>query len=75
MNRDPTSVGRARIGAEMVAEVFNGFVEPISWKTLVSGLFFLFFIECLLYIAGELTEPWLHPSTFSIPLYLSLSFL
>lgn len=36
MNRDPTIVGRARVGAEMIAEVVNGFVEPISWKTLVS---------------------------------------
>lgn len=37
MNRDPTIVGRAKVGAEMIAEVVNGFVEPISWKTLVSG--------------------------------------
>ena len=35
MNRDPTIVGRARVGAELIAEVVNGFVEPISWKTLV----------------------------------------
>jgi hypothetical protein len=36
MNRDPTIVGRARVGAELIAEVVNGFVEPISWKTLVN---------------------------------------
>jgi hypothetical protein len=36
MNRDPTIVGRAKVGAELIAEVVNGFVEPISWKTLVS---------------------------------------
>lgn len=35
MNRDPAIVGRARVGAELIAEVVNGFVEPISWKTLV----------------------------------------
>jgi hypothetical protein len=35
MARDPSRVGRARVGAELVAEVVNGFVEPISWKTLV----------------------------------------
>lgn len=35
MNRDPTKVGRAKVGAELIAEVVNGFVEPISWKTLV----------------------------------------
>jgi len=38
MNRDPTTVGRARIGAELIAEVVNGFVEPISWKTLLIGI-------------------------------------
>ncbi|KAG6878330.1 hypothetical protein C0993_008508 [Termitomyces sp. T159_Od127] len=36
MNRDPAIVGRARVGAELIAEVVNGFVEPISWKALVS---------------------------------------
>lgn len=38
MNRDPTKVGRAKVGAELIAEVVNGFVEPISWKTLVRSL-------------------------------------
>lgn len=36
MSRDPTIVGRAKVGAELIAEVVNSFVEPISWKTLVS---------------------------------------
>lgn len=36
MNRDPAAVGRAKVSAELIAEVVNGFVEPISWKTLVS---------------------------------------
>lgn len=40
MNRDPTVVGRAKVGAELIAEVINGFVEPISWKTLVSRPFY-----------------------------------
>jgi hypothetical protein len=39
MNRDPTVVGRAKVGAELVAEVVNSFVEPISWKTLVRPSF------------------------------------
>lgn len=34
-NRDPILVGRAKVGAELIAEVINGFVEAISWKTLV----------------------------------------
>lgn len=37
MDRDPSKVGRAKVVAEMIAEVVNGFVEPISWKTLVSS--------------------------------------
>lgn len=36
MARDPAIVGRAKVGAEMLAEVINSFVEPISWKTLAS---------------------------------------
>ena len=35
MNRDPKVIGRARVYAETMAEVVNGFVDPISWKTLV----------------------------------------
>lgn len=35
MNRDPLAVGRAQVGAETFAGVVNGFVDPISWKTMV----------------------------------------
>lgn len=35
MNRDPTVVGRAKVGAETFAGVVNSFVDPISWKTMV----------------------------------------
>ncbi|KAK0198105.1 Di-sulfide bridge nucleocytoplasmic transport domain-containing protein [Armillaria mellea] len=52
MNRDPTTLGRARVGAELIAEVVNGFVEPISWKTLAFTLtslsFLTVFINALL---------------------------
>ncbi|QRV76724.1 arsenite-transporting ATPase [Ceratobasidium sp. AG-Ba] len=34
MRRDASVVGRARVAAETLAEVVNGFVEPITWKTL-----------------------------------------
>ncbi|CAL1697024.1 unnamed protein product [Somion occarium] len=44
MNRDPTKVGRAKVGAELIAEVVNGFVEPISWKTLIFTLTSLSFL-------------------------------
>lgn len=35
MNRDPNSVGRARISARTFAEIFNSFIEPISMKAMV----------------------------------------
>lgn len=35
MNRDPTGLGRAKIGAETFAEIINGFIKPISWKTII----------------------------------------
>ncbi|KIK70332.1 hypothetical protein GYMLUDRAFT_32336 [Collybiopsis luxurians FD-317 M1] len=44
MNRDPTKIGRARIGAELIAEVVNGFIEPISWKALAFALTSLSFL-------------------------------
>jgi len=37
MNRDPTVVGRARVSAETFAEIVNSFIEPISYKTMVSS--------------------------------------
>lgn len=36
MNRDPTMVGRARVSAETFAGIVDGFVEGISYKTMVS---------------------------------------
>jgi hypothetical protein len=41
MNRDPSKIGRARIGAQLLAEIVNAFVENISWKTFVSSFQFL----------------------------------
>jgi hypothetical protein len=41
MNRDPTLVGRTNVMAETFAGVINSFVDPISWKTMVSALFMM----------------------------------
>jgi hypothetical protein len=38
MNRDPTVIGRIDVVAETFAGVINSFVDPISWKTMVSQL-------------------------------------
>lgn len=35
MSRDPRSVGRARVSAHTFAEIFNSFIEPISYKAMV----------------------------------------
>ena len=55
MNRDPTVVGRARVSAETFAEIVNSFIEPISYKTMVSSQYDLMAhskIFCLLGIFG-----------------------
>lgn len=36
MKRDASIVGRTRLLAELIGEVINSFMEPISWRTLVS---------------------------------------
>ena len=35
MQRDPYQVGRSRLSAGMFAEIFNSFIEPISFKAIV----------------------------------------
>ncbi|KAF8807174.1 hypothetical protein BYT27DRAFT_7189257 [Phlegmacium glaucopus] len=61
MNRDPSTVGRAKVGAELIAEVVNGFVEPISWKTLIFTLtslsFLTVFINSLLSLYRAKHQP------------------
>ena len=42
MRRDPSVVGRAKLSAETFAEIINGFIEPISYKTMVFILMALF---------------------------------
>lgn len=38
MNRDPNSIGRARVSAHTFAQIFNSFIEPISYKAMVCML-------------------------------------
>ena len=42
MNQNPHNVGRARISAHAFAEIFNSFIEPISYKAMVSLAFLSF---------------------------------
>ncbi|KXN84802.1 Nucleus export protein brr6 [Leucoagaricus sp. SymC.cos] len=61
MNRDPAVVGRAKVSAELIAEVVNGFVEPISWKTLIFSLsslsFLTIFVNALLSLYRTRHQP------------------
>ncbi|MCJ1370962.1 hypothetical protein MMC20_002176 [Loxospora ochrophaea] len=41
MNRDPNVVGRAKISAHTFAEIFNGLVEPMSYKAIFVILAFV----------------------------------
>jgi len=73
MSRDPTIVGRAKVGAELIAEVVNGFVEPISWKalafTLTSLSFLTVFINTLLSLYRSRHPPsvaQLHEPSFPV---------
>ncbi|KAG5646894.1 hypothetical protein DXG03_001970 [Asterophora parasitica] len=81
MNRDPAIVGRAKVGAELIAEVVNGFVEPISWKalafTLTSLSFLTVFINSLLSLFRARQHPGPpapHPQHIPIPLQAQPSF-
>jgi len=71
MNRDPTVVGRAKVGAELIAEVVNGFVEPISWKTLIFLLtslsFLTVFINTFLSLCRTRYRPITAPSQSNTP--------
>ncbi|KAF8486703.1 Di-sulfide bridge nucleocytoplasmic transport domain-containing protein [Gautieria morchelliformis] len=35
MDRDASIVGRTRLLAELIGEVINGFMEPITWRTMI----------------------------------------
>jgi Di-sulfide bridge nucleocytoplasmic transport domain len=54
MNRDPTVVGRARVSAETFAEIVNSFIEPISYKTMVS-----LFEACLIVVILPIGCLWI----------------
>lgn len=61
MNRDPAIIGRAKVGAELIAEVVNGFIEPISWKALVFTLTSLSFLTVFINSLLSLYRARYHP--------------
>lgn len=56
MNRDPSIVGRAKVGAELIAEVINGFVDQISWRTLVCYWIYAAYTAHLIHSLPVLTQ-------------------
>lgn len=42
IKRDPKKVGRARVSAHTFAEIFNSFVEPISYKAMIFTIILVF---------------------------------
>jgi hypothetical protein len=54
--KDPAIVGRARVTAETVAEIVNGFVDVVSWKSMVSK-FIISGSLLLLVISNKLLSP------------------
>ncbi|KAF2396103.1 hypothetical protein EJ06DRAFT_585363 [Trichodelitschia bisporula] len=42
MGKDPRAVGRARVSAHTFAQIFNSFIEPISYKAMIFSLLFVF---------------------------------
>ncbi|KAI0771028.1 Di-sulfide bridge nucleocytoplasmic transport domain-containing protein [Trametes elegans] len=67
MNRDPSKVGRARVSVEILAEVVNSFVEPISWKTLGFILVSLGFTTFLINSMITLFRARVNPATHMVP--------
>ncbi|KAF8609369.1 hypothetical protein BDV93DRAFT_484900 [Ceratobasidium sp. AG-I] len=57
MKRDASVVGRAKVAAETLAEVVNGFVEPITWKTLGFSISTLAFFVLFINASASLMRP------------------
>ncbi|CAE6491395.1 unnamed protein product [Rhizoctonia solani] len=70
MQRD-ANIGRARVAAETLAEVVNGFVEPISWKTLGFSISTLTFLLLFINVFASFMRPAppLPPPEYQAPPY------
>ena len=48
MYRDPNGIGRARVSAHTFAQIFNSFIEPISYKAMVWLISFVYILSTLI---------------------------
>lgn len=67
MRRDPSVIGRARVSAQTFAEIINGFIEPISYKTMIFGLITLFGTVLLSNVALSFARARIQTSTPARP--------
>ncbi|KAG9006676.1 hypothetical protein FRB94_000511 [Tulasnella sp. JGI-2019a] len=65
MNKDPKVVGRVRVWAETLGEMFNSFVEPIAWKTLAFTVITLFSMTFATWGIFRLFGSWQHQHSTS----------
>jgi hypothetical protein len=56
MKKDPSTIGRARLHAETFAEVINGLIDPISYKTMVSFFLYSIFLNFRFSFYWEFSE-------------------
>ncbi|OQO01363.1 hypothetical protein B0A48_12918 [Cryoendolithus antarcticus] len=68
MNRDPMKVARAKVSAQSFAEIFNGFVDALSWKSItvaaafvLGGLLVSNVAFSKLRHSASVEQPWAHP--------------
>eukprot|EP00736_Rhodelphis_marinus_P013175 Rmarinus@m.4634 len=71
MNRDPRIIGRTKLSAEALAEIVNGFIEPISYKTMVFFSIFLFGFLLISNFAFHLTRTRTIPFLHQLPIFPS----
>jgi hypothetical protein len=73
-NRDPMKVARAKVSAQSFAEIFNSFVDALSWKAItVVGAFVLGGLLVSNVAFSKLRnvtstqQPWAHPYAYQPP--------
>ncbi|CUM64269.1 uncharacterized protein PRCAT00001866001 [Priceomyces carsonii] len=67
MNRDPQLIGKSMVTAETFADIINGFLKPITWKSLALFVSFVFgtILTTKLAYSSYRTDPSLYMSTDS----------
>ncbi|KJE93239.1 hypothetical protein, variant [Capsaspora owczarzaki ATCC 30864] len=74
IQRDPATMGRAKITAEIFAEIVNSFIEPISYKTMAFFVAFFFGFTIVGNYAFHFARSRVpEPPQFKQPAYMALA--